>query len=91
MHFISGTTKTSCVPDPVDLGLQDLGFGLILIHLTLALTSASILPALTSFSFVGDSEFLEDVAVHIDAPQLHRFHTHFFCRVNFNTPQLVCD
>ena len=104
-----------CVPDPVDLGPQDvpdsgyispelvvtclcmltlaskyLGSGLILIHLTLASTSASILPALTSFS-VGDSEYLEDVAAHIHAPQLHWFHIHFFCRVDFNTPQLVCD
>ena len=48
----------------------------------------SILPALTSFSFNGDNEYLEDLVSWIDAPRLERLSTTFFNDTHFDTPEL---
>ena len=39
--------------------------------------SRTILPALTNFTFVGASEYLEDLAARIDVHQLHFFKIRF--------------
>jgi F-box-like len=48
----------------------------------------AVLPALTSFHFKGDSEYLEDIIAQIDTPLLDRFHVSFFNQLIFHTPFL---
>jgi hypothetical protein len=47
------------------------------------------LPALTSFSFKGACEYLEDFVARIDAPRLDDLHITFFNQLTFDTPQLA--
>jgi len=47
----------------------------------------TLLRALTSFQFKGVSEYLEDVAVRIDAPLLHIVHIAFFNQLVFDISQ----
>jgi hypothetical protein len=46
------------------------------------------LSALTAFDFQGDSEYLEELVVHIDAPLLNRVTFRFFNQLTFDNPQL---
>ena len=48
----------------------------------------SILPALTSFSFKGVNEYLEDLVSWIDSPRLYLLSVTFFNDINFDTPEL---
>ena len=48
----------------------------------------TLLRALTNFEFKGVSEYLEDVAVRIDAPLLHIVHITFFNQLVFDVSQL---
>jgi hypothetical protein len=48
----------------------------------------SILPALTSFSFKGVNEYLEDLVSWIDSPRLYLLSTTFFNDIDFNIPEL---
>jgi hypothetical protein len=43
-----------------------------------------VLPALTSLSFQGDSEYLEDIVAQIDTPRLTRFKISFFNQLIFD-------
>jgi hypothetical protein len=52
------------------------------------ISTRSVLRALTSFSFSGVSEILEDFVARIDAPQLH-FVSITFDHIVFDTPQLA--
>src|SRR5712671_178617 len=47
-----------------------------------------VLPALTSLSFQGVSEYLEDLISRIDTPALDSVDIHFFMDLDFHTPQL---
>jgi hypothetical protein len=47
-----------------------------------------VLPALTSFDFKGDSEYLEDIVGQIDTPLLTCFNITFFNQLLFDTPSL---
>ena len=49
----------------------------------------SVLPALKSFEFKGVSEYLEDLVIDIDAPQLNQLGIMFFNDIIFDTPQLI--
>ena len=49
----------------------------------------SVLPNLRYFEFKGDSEYLEVVVAHIDAPRLFNLRTTFFNDIVFDTPQLT--
>ena len=49
----------------------------------------SALPTLTSLSFEGVSEYLEDLMARIDAPLLNSLEITFFHQLIFDTPQLV--
>ena len=51
--------------------------------------SRSVLPALTNLTFVGVSEYLEDLVTRIDAPLLNRLYITFFLQLIFDTPQLT--
>jgi len=46
------------------------------------------LPALTKFSFKGNSEYLEDIVSLIDTPLLDHFKITFFNQLTFDTPLL---
>jgi hypothetical protein len=46
------------------------------------------LPALITFNFQGDSEYLEDITSRIDTPLLNDMHIMFFNQLLFDTPQL---
>ncbi|KAI9463512.1 hypothetical protein F5148DRAFT_1211245 [Russula earlei] len=48
----------------------------------------SVLPALTSFWYLGVHEYLEDVVARIDAPFLHHLDVDFFMCLTFDVPQL---
>jgi len=48
----------------------------------------TIFPALTQLGFKGASEYLEDLAARLDAPQLRHFTIAFFYQLIFGTPQL---
>jgi hypothetical protein len=48
----------------------------------------SILPALTSFSFKGVNEYLEDIVSWIVSPRLRLLWITFFNDIDFNTPEL---
>ena len=48
----------------------------------------SILLVLTSFSFKGVNEYLEDLVSRIDAPRLEQLSTTFFNDIFFDTPEL---
>ena len=48
-----------------------------------------VLPVLTTFWFIGVSEYLDDLVVRIDAPLLKTLHIRFFNQILFDTPQLV--
>ena len=48
-----------------------------------------VVPVLTSFSFKGFHEYLEDFVACIDAPQLNALHITFLNDIVFHTPQLV--
>jgi hypothetical protein len=47
-----------------------------------------VLPSLTSFDFKGNSEYLEDIVVQIDAPLLDQVEVTFFNQLLFDTPLL---
>jgi hypothetical protein len=47
------------------------------------------LPVLTTFSFNGISEYLEDLVARIDAPLLNKTSITFFYQLLFDTPQLT--
>ena len=49
----------------------------------------SVLPNLGYFRFKGDSEYLEVVVAHIDAPRLRNLYTTLFNDIIFDTPQLT--
>ena len=49
----------------------------------------SILPALTSLTFKGVTEYLEEVVIRIDAPHLRFLSTTFFNQIDFDTPRLA--
>ena len=49
----------------------------------------SILPNLECFGFKGDSEYVEVVMAHIDAPRLRDLYTTLFNDIVFDTPQLT--
>ena len=49
----------------------------------------SVLPNLKIFLFKGDSEYLEVVVAHIDAPRLEYLETTLFNDIVFDTPQLT--
>jgi hypothetical protein len=49
----------------------------------------SVLPNLKLFKFKGDSEYVEVVMSHIDAPRLDYLHTTLFNDIVFDTPQLT--
>ena len=49
----------------------------------------SVLPNLESFQFKGDSEYLEVVVAHIDAPRLFHLDATLFNDIVFDTPQLT--
>jgi hypothetical protein len=48
-----------------------------------------ILPALTSFDFIGVTEYLEGFVTFIDAPQLKYFRINFSFQIDFDTPRLA--
>jgi hypothetical protein len=48
----------------------------------------SVLLALTTFSFKGVNEYLEELVARIDTPRLDRLLTTFFNDIDFNTPEL---
>jgi hypothetical protein len=48
-----------------------------------------VLPAVTSFDFKGDSEYVEDIVGQIDMPLLDQFLLTFFNQLIFDTP-LLC-
>jgi F-box-like len=47
-----------------------------------------VLPALTSFDFKGNSEYLEDIVAQIDTPLLAQFYVTFFNQLVFDIPSL---
>ena len=49
----------------------------------------SVLPALIKLTFVGVSEYFEDLVTQIDAPLLNQLYITFFHQLVFDTPQLV--
>ena len=49
----------------------------------------SVLPNLTYFQFIGDSEYVEVVMAHIDAPRLNDLFIALFNDIIFDTPQLT--
>jgi hypothetical protein len=49
----------------------------------------SVLPNLGHFQFKGDSEYLEVVVAHIDAPRLFHLETTLFNDIIFDTPQFT--
>jgi hypothetical protein len=49
----------------------------------------SVLPALTSFDFLGVSEYLEVLAGQIDAPRLESFSIRVFNQLVFDIPQTI--
>jgi hypothetical protein len=49
----------------------------------------SILPALHDFHFTGITEYLEDLVIRIDTPQLKTLGITFFHQIHFDTPQLA--
>ena len=49
----------------------------------------AVLPALTSFEFWGDGEYLESLVTRIDAPLLGSIKISFLHRLMFDTPQLA--
>jgi hypothetical protein len=49
----------------------------------------SVLSVLKHFNFKGDSEYLDDLVAHIDAPRLNKLHITFFNDIVFDTPQLM--
>ena len=52
-------------------------------------STRSVLPVLTSFSFTGVTEYLEDFVTRIDAPRLNALHTTFFNDIVFDTPRFM--
>ena len=48
-----------------------------------------VLPALTTFCFKGDGEYLEDIISRIDVPHLRRTFITFFNQLIFDTPLLL--
>ena len=49
----------------------------------------SILPALTELTFIGVSEYLEDLVARIDGPLLNKLFIKFFHQLIFDTPQFA--
>ena len=58
-------------------------------HQHLPPPTRSVLPNLGYFQFKGDSEYLEVVVAHIDAPQLDELNITLFNDIIFDTPQLT--
>jgi hypothetical protein len=48
----------------------------------------SVLPALTTISFKGTSEYFEDLVAWIDAPQINELYIYFYSQRIFNIPHL---
>jgi hypothetical protein len=53
------------------------------------LPTHTVLPALTELTFIGVSEYLEDLVTRIDAPLLNHLDISFFHQLLFDTPRLV--
>ena len=53
------------------------------------LSTRSVLPALTVFSFKGAKEYLEDFVARIDTPRLYRLSATVFNHVDLNVPELI--
>ncbi len=49
----------------------------------------SVIPALTYLSFNGVTEYLEDLVIRIDTPQLDGMEIVFFNQIDFDTPRLA--
>ncbi len=49
----------------------------------------SVIPALAYFSFKGVIEYLEDLVIYVDAPQLNNFHIAFFNQIDFDGLRLA--
>jgi hypothetical protein len=49
----------------------------------------SVIPALTSFHFKGAIEYLEDLVIAIDSPQLDDMQITFFNQIDIDTPRLA--
>ena len=49
----------------------------------------TVLPTLSSLSFKGTSEYLEDLVAHIDTPRLLALYTTLFNQILFDTPQTI--
>jgi len=89
--YISPQVMATCLSAASRLEILRLEFHSPPIHPNLAsrypLTRA-VLPALTSFSFRGVSEYLEDLVARISAPLLHQLSIVFFMELIFDIPQL---
>lgn len=53
------------------------------------LLTRSVLPVLTSLTFKGISEYLDNLMARIDAPQLNKLQITFFNQIVFYTPQVI--
>ena len=49
----------------------------------------SILPTLRRLQFRGVTEYLEELVIHIDTPQIDRMHITFFNQIDFDCPRLA--
>ena len=58
-------------------------------HRRLPPPTRSVLPVLTSFWFKGACEYLEDVVIRINAPQLEHLYIALFNQIVFETPQFI--
>ena len=56
---------------------------------TLPPPKRSILPALTSLDFKADTEYLEELVIGIDTPQLDRMSVSFLNKNDFDFPRVV--
>jgi hypothetical protein len=89
--YISSETIVACVSILAGLEILQLGFESISSspgNRRPPPLTRSALPTLTSFSFDGVSEYLEDPLNRIDAPQLNRLSV-TFNQIVFDTPQLI--
>jgi hypothetical protein len=49
----------------------------------------TVFPVLSSLTFIGVSEYLEDLVARIDAPRLFKLDITFFNDLEFDTPQYI--
>ena len=97
--YISPEAMVTCLSVLTNLGLLSLEFESSRSHPNREsrrppLSTRTVLPVLTDFSFKGHSEYLEDLVSSIDAPRLNRMFVKFYNYIVFDTPQftrLICD